>query len=232
MVARIKWRGLLAAGLCSALLFSGGTDAWAAGQDLMPDEVIRQYSLALVADPGNPVALQYRASAYLRKGELDKAIADLTDAIHVKPDYAAAYAIRAKAYLQMGKKDMALEDYNQAIGCASNIPTAYYERGNLQGEMARELQAAGQPEKAQLLYEGAISDLNRAIELKPGYAEAWLSRGSIHLECKDYPQAGRDFRMVLKFNPKSETAAAGLQAIEAAKAKVTAKAAGTTKIEA
>src|SRR5437016_5951869 len=55
-----------------------------------------------------------RGIAYARKGELDKAIADFTDAIHLEPDYAAAFNSRGTIYYYKGDYDKAIADYSAA----------------------------------------------------------------------------------------------------------------------
>ena len=47
--------------------------------------------------------------------QFDKAIADHTEAIRLRPGYADAFCDRAFAYSQIGKDDKALSDYDNAV---------------------------------------------------------------------------------------------------------------------
>jgi len=68
---------------------------------------------ALAALP--PVAYYNRGVAYGRKGEYDRALADLNKAIEINPKYAGAYNNRGKAYGLKGEYDHAIADFSKAI---------------------------------------------------------------------------------------------------------------------
>ena len=51
-----------------------------------------------------------RGVAHSKKGELERAIADYTKAIELKPDYADAYYSRGGAWLRLGKREEAKSD--------------------------------------------------------------------------------------------------------------------------
>jgi Flp pilus assembly protein TadD len=52
--------------------------------------------------------------AYGKKGDLDKAIADYTEAIRLRPQYAKAYYNRGTAYREKGMNSEAEADFVQA----------------------------------------------------------------------------------------------------------------------
>ena len=52
--------------------------------------------------------------AYLRKGEYDRAIADLSDVIRIEPDYVEAYRARAEAFTDKGEVERARRDRERA----------------------------------------------------------------------------------------------------------------------
>jgi tetratricopeptide (TPR) repeat protein len=56
-----------------------------------------------------------RGSAYQGKGDLERAIADFTEAIRLQPRHAIAYASRATAYEARGERDRAAADYSEAV---------------------------------------------------------------------------------------------------------------------
>jgi tetratricopeptide (TPR) repeat protein len=56
-----------------------------------------------------------RGIVYCEKGEYDKAFADCTEAIRLKPDFAEAYNNRGKAYFYTDDYDKAIADYTEAL---------------------------------------------------------------------------------------------------------------------
>ena len=60
-------------------------------------------------------ALQNRGTAYLDKGDIDRAIQDLDRAIRLDPNYANAFNSRGVAYEAKGEYERAIQDLDQAI---------------------------------------------------------------------------------------------------------------------
>ena len=54
--------------------------------------------------------LNNRGNVYIRKGEYEKALADLNEAIRLNPKYVYGYKSRAFLYERMGDKDRAAAD--------------------------------------------------------------------------------------------------------------------------
>ena len=50
-------------------------------------------------------------------------------------------------------------------------------------------------------YDAALADYNRAIELDPNYATAYLSRGSTYLNLQQHKKAVADFTRVIELDP-------------------------------
>ncbi len=61
-------------------------------------------------------AYNNRGAAYQKKGKVDRAIADYTQAIRLKPNFATAYNNRGVAYEKKGKVDRAAYDEGYRIG--------------------------------------------------------------------------------------------------------------------
>jgi len=57
------------------------------------------------------------------KGELDKAIADFTQALKINPEYAEAYIIPGIAYFKLGDQQKTIQDFKKAA-------ELYAEQGN------------------------------------------------------------------------------------------------------
>jgi tetratricopeptide (TPR) repeat protein len=64
------------------------------------------------------IARVYRGHAYRHKGDLVRAIADLSEAIRLDPKYAEAYYNRGLTYRNKGDLDRAIADFGEAIRLA------------------------------------------------------------------------------------------------------------------
>jgi tetratricopeptide (TPR) repeat protein len=78
------------------------------------DLKIKGCSALIMADAKDALAFNSRGAAYQSKGDLDKAIADYSQAIVLKPDYAAAYENRARAFVGKGDYTRAVADVTKA----------------------------------------------------------------------------------------------------------------------
>lgn len=83
-------------------------------------EAVESYTSALGVCPvcyskERAVLFSNRAAARLHLEENDRAIADCTRAIQLKPDYVRALVRRAELYERTDKLDEALEDYTAAL---------------------------------------------------------------------------------------------------------------------
>ena len=93
-----------------------------------------------------------RGWAYARKREYDKALADLTEAIRLSPEYADAYNGRAYAYAAC-KYDKAIADYTEGIRLNPKLAAGYRSRGSVYDNKGD--------------YDKAIADFSEAIRLRP-----------------------------------------------------------------
>ncbi|MFC1806373.1 tetratricopeptide repeat protein [Planctomycetota bacterium] len=73
--------------------------------------------------------LYQRGVDHLGKGEFDEAIADLTEAVRLDPDFALAYVCRGSALREKRLYDSATADCDKAISLAPDLALAYYVRG-------------------------------------------------------------------------------------------------------
>lgn len=70
-----------------------------------------------------------RGRAWVARGDIQRAIQDLTQAIHFDPDHADAYNDRGTAFAAQGQYDRAIEDFAQAIRLDPGFAIAIYNRG-------------------------------------------------------------------------------------------------------
>jgi tetratricopeptide (TPR) repeat protein len=96
-------------------------------------------------------AFSSRGLAYARKGQYDRAIEDLDQAIRFDPNDAFAFRNRGTSYARKGQYDHAIEDLDQAIRLNPNDAVAFSNRG---------LSYSGKGQ-----YDHAIEDLDQTIRL-------------------------------------------------------------------
>jgi tetratricopeptide (TPR) repeat protein len=131
------------------------------------------------------VSLNRRGLAYCRKGEYDRAIADFEQAIRLSPNYSDGYNSRAWTLFKAGQAEEAKLDADKSIELAPNSDN-FDTRGHILlalgdtegalddfNEALREnadsissLWGRGQAYEAQGLPAEAITDFNKAIELR------------------------------------------------------------------
>jgi tetratricopeptide (TPR) repeat protein len=141
-------------------------------------------------DPGVHLS---RGNAHLDAKEYNKAIAEYTRAIELRPDFAEAYNNRAYAtYSKYDGIGDPLTDLNRALELRPEFPHAYNTRGCV-------YMAAGEPDKA-------LADFNRAIQVQPDYPRAYrnranvqLRKGHIGLAIADFERAGGNPKRIILY---------------------------------
>lgn len=136
--------------------------------------------------PGTVEAMGYRATAYLRMQEYDKALTDLNNAIGVSPG-AWLFVIRAEVYEAQGRYSEALVDAKATI---ENEPTWGWAR-LLRGRI---LQKQGQ-------YDEALLDFTHAIELDPRDDYAYYMRAQCYTALQRFELAQADLFQAVKLSP-------------------------------
>ncbi|MGH6754466.1 MAG: tetratricopeptide repeat protein, partial [Bradyrhizobium sp.] len=94
-----------------------------------------------------------RAVAHRNKGDNDRAIADLNEAIRLDPKLAMAFNNRGAAYNEQGDNDRAVADYNEAIRLDPRFVMAFNNRGNAYSDKGDK--------------DRAIADYDETIRLDP-----------------------------------------------------------------
>ena len=104
---------------------------------------------------GEKLAVLYndRGVEHANKGERDRSIADLDQAIRLKPDYPEAYSNRGDAWRIKGDLVRAMADLDQSIQLNPKSASPYYNRG-LAWEANKDLQKA-------------LADFKKFTELAP-----------------------------------------------------------------
>ena len=146
-------------------------------------------------------AYNNRGIAFTDEVLYDRAIADFTQAIALKPDADGAYINRGIVYDDRGLHDRAIADYTQAIALKPDDADGYFNRGYdywLKG-----------------LYDQAIADYTQVIALKPDDANGYFKRGVTYESKGLHDQAIADYRAALKLQPDLTMAQDGLKRLGA-----------------
>jgi tetratricopeptide (TPR) repeat protein len=133
-----------------------------------------------------------RAIDWAQRDDVDRAIAELDQAIRLAPNDARAYRRRGNFWGRKGETDRALADYEQAIRIDPNDIATFRERGVM-------WQRNGELDKA-------LADLDHAVRMSFADPEAYSDRGAVWLEKGRYDRALADFNRALKINPRFATA--------------------------
>ncbi|MBC9883152.1 tetratricopeptide repeat protein [Bradyrhizobium sp. INPA01-394B] len=180
---------------CSNLIAqSGGRDAW---------------------------AFDNRGAEYGDRGDLDRAIADFTEAIRLDPKLDNVYRHRGLALVRKNEYGRAIPDQTEALRQNPADVDAYNERGMsyaATGNADRALRDFNEAVRINprfkfaynnrgLLYhtrgddDRAIADYSEAIRLDPGYAVAYLNRGDIHRQRSQCDRALPDYDEAIRIDP-------------------------------
>ena len=121
-----------------------------------------------------------RATAYRELEQMEKAIADYTEAIRLKPDSAFSYHDRALCEMRLGLDQQAADDYDHALKMDPTRPRFWNGRGMIY------LKKGG--------YKKAKEFFTRAIELNKNFSDAYLNRSKAELKLNDTAAAEEDMK--------------------------------------
>lgn len=146
------------------------------------------FSESLKAE-GNDTAAAYlgRSRAYVRLGNLDKALEDAEAAVKKEPSNAAAYGQRGIINKLRQKRNEALQDFGEAIKLDPVYWWAYaqradiYSRSNDQGK--------------------ALDEVNKVLSSKPDLVEGLRLRALIFNRMGKCREAYEDFKKASQLNP-------------------------------
>jgi serine/threonine protein kinase/Flp pilus assembly protein TadD len=119
--------------------------------------------------------------------QYDKAIADLTKAIGLKPDLYEAYLARGAVYINLKLYSNAVTDFGEAIRLQPNRVEAYTWRADAYNLMKR--------------FADAISDCNEAMRIDPNNAIAYNNRGYAYIYTNQYATGIADYTEAIRLNP-------------------------------
>jgi len=156
------------------------------------DDLIARCSERIEASATTPAervaALIARATAFDRRHDTTRAIADLDSAIALDPNSSLAFRLRGELVRHSGGDlDRAVRDFNEAIRLDPGSAAAFGGRGNAFNNLRQ--------------FDRAIEDYNEAVRLDPSFAQAFSDRGAAYYFKADYQAAIRDFDEALRLDP-------------------------------
>lgn len=135
------------------------------------------------------IAFQNRATAYIAKGDPNRAIPDFDRAIGLDPNYANAFNGRGVAYQAKGDNNRAIQDYTQAIRLDPGNANALNGRCWLRA-------ASGQ-------LQAALADCNESLRLRPNSSNSLDSRAFVHILLGRWDEAIADSDAALRADPRN-----------------------------
>lgn len=177
-------------------------------------EAVTDYTRALLSDAEDPKLYYARGLAHLVAGKTEYAIADAKQAILLHPGYAESYRVLAAARQKQGAIPKAIVSYQKAAELyldqpdVANCRHCLQQIRTLQGarsDSSRSSASFANPlsansflneavEKAkQRNHRAALEDLDWALRLDPADIQAYIHRGQILADLRDWRGAIADY---------------------------------------
>lgn len=149
------------------------------------------------------------------------AIADLTQAIQLRPAYILAYNARGIARSKSGQYSLAISDYDIVIRMNPDFLIAYNNRGIAKASLGQFEDAIkdydtviennknflaaygnrGRAKEALGKYTSALSDYNTILRFRPDDPIGYYNRGSLHTKMKKFESALSDYNKAIMLKP-------------------------------
>ena len=184
------------------------------------DEAVKAFDEAVKLKPEFYQAWYARGLALSDQDKYQEALASFDRVTEIKPNLYEAWRERGKALYNLKRYPEALAPYDKAIALNDKDSVLYILRGDLLYELKRYSEAIDAYSQAITLKhhpfvynnrgnarsdlgdkQGAIADFNKAIELKPDYAEAYNNRGNARSESGNKQGAIADYTIAIELKP-------------------------------
>jgi tetratricopeptide (TPR) repeat protein len=191
-----------------------------------PDEAIAAFQRSISLKPDNYIAPYELGSLYREKQMYPEAERYLQQSLRDKPDNAKALNELGAVQRHRGRNNEAIATFNKAISIDAEDSEAYmglgdtYFYGTSDYEKAIDAYVQGlqrDPDNEVAAYnigysyndrgdfQNALTYLNKAIQLKPGYVEAKAELGFAQMKLKRYNEAAITLRSAVEASPNFDT---------------------------
>jgi tetratricopeptide (TPR) repeat protein len=154
---------------------------------VMFEKARMDFTKAMEVDSNCTQAYINRSKVYWQLGDNDKALADASLLIKIKPEDPAGYLRRGFLYRNnFGDSEKALVDFSKAIEIEPNNTDAYRSRAFTYYHLEE--------------YENALADFNKVIEIDPEDAISYWRRGDIYRCTGEYDKALTEYNRVIKMD--------------------------------
>ncbi|MGV1014071.1 MAG: tetratricopeptide repeat protein [Methyloceanibacter sp.] len=190
-----------------------------------PEEAVKDFDRAIELSSNYGAAYNNRGNARAALGQYNPAFQDFRKAVELMPESAVPFNGRGKAHSELKRYHAAVRDLNRAIildakylaalqnRAAANLAIGNYREAADDATLALDLQGEQQSPDLLLLrgraYIGdkklnqALVDLNKAIELSPTLAEAYIERGIVLMQSRRFDDAIADFTYAVQIDPQN-----------------------------
>lgn len=170
-------------------------------------------------------SFRYRGIAYAGLLEYERAKNDFLKSIDLDPDYHRTYRDLGSLYREQKKYDEALQYYKISDDKnKTDIKDHFADLARLHSDMKdypkaieyykRSLAATSKDHhivyvnmshvyRAMDDFENAHKAINKSLEIKPTYPNAYLSLGNLYMEQKNYKDALTSFKKMVEYSPKN-----------------------------
>jgi tetratricopeptide (TPR) repeat protein len=145
--------------------------------------------------------------AYIMLGKISAAKHDplaeqyYSTAITLRPRSVEAWYDKGMYYQENGQDSAALDCYKQIMAIDARNALAWYNSGYIRMEHLHDLN-------------GAEQDFSKAIELEPGYADAWYNRGLVMERKNELDSAAANYQIAIGLAPNHDLASEALDRLQ------------------
>jgi len=176
------------------------------------EEALADFNRAIELHPNDHQYYLDRATVKIRLGKFAEAIEDLNRSLELSPESAEATYLRGVANVELGNLEEGNKDFERAIVLEPRLAEINYQPGD---GIDRILEFYMNNSEAEALFqramvkvragdfEGALADLNRAIELDPQDEMLYSNRGAARAQLGQYEEAMADFNRALELYPRN-----------------------------
>ena len=161
---------------------------WAYREKKDYPNAIKTYDQAIAKQPAADWS-NNRGILHLEARDFDKAIADFTEALRLKPDFLIAMENRSLANQSANRPDQALADLAEVMRRDPKNASHFVRRAQLY-VMKSDL-------------DSAQKDYDEAVTLEPKNADTLVKRGDLFAERKQFAKAYADYALAAKLAPEN-----------------------------